>query len=593
MMGSLFSSISGLRNHSTWMNTIGNNISNVNTVGYKAQRVTFKEQITQLMGSASGANLASNIGGKNPMQMGLGSALGSIDSIMTQGAIQTTGNPLDVAITGEGFFTVKSGTQTLYTRAGNFYHDNLGNITTSSGGIVQGWTYQFERQIGIIDTNIPAWHRNPNQQIVNANYTLDTTGPIGNINIPSDLRMAAQSTTVAFIVGNLDSNTPRNGATVSATGYPAGTNILPANEVANPMADPGATGIPLATVQQTATFFTGVTPDAQTTMTIYDSLGNPRQITLWFFQRGGYTDPATLIDYRPYWDWYAFDTTGGVQPAAANCIAGSQITATLGPDPNNPAQNRTVTYSGIWFNDDGSLASNGAEWAPANGIQGQFNDPITGQTYYGPTIVIQPDGTNTAGLNLDGALQVEFCLNFGRPNTWGAIPIQVNSATNTPILQPGDRSGLTGDVSGQYQMVGGVTTYIPNNYAYAKEVTGWRSGDLISLSVDSTGGINGLFSNDKTLTLAKLAIAVFANPQGLERVGDSMYALSSNSGLPNYTVAGERGAGTTTGGALESSNVDLSVELTNMIIAQRGFESNARIITTSADMLDTLVNLGR
>jgi flagellar hook protein FlgE len=114
MMGSLFSSISGLRNHTTWMNTIGNNISNVNTVGYKAQRVTFKEQVTQMMGAASGANNAANIGGRNPQQMGLGSTLGSIDTIMTQGAIQTTGNPLDVALTGDGFFTVKVGSVVLH-----------------------------------------------------------------------------------------------------------------------------------------------------------------------------------------------------------------------------------------------------------------------------------------------------------------------------------------------------------------------------------------------------------------------------------------------------------------------------------------------
>ncbi|HNZ29513.1 MAG TPA: flagellar hook-basal body complex protein, partial [Candidatus Goldiibacteriota bacterium] len=138
MMGSLFSSISGLKNHTTWMNVIGNNISNVNTVGFKMGRVTFQEAISQSLGSASGSNNSQNIGGINPTQQGLGSTLGSIDTIMTQGAIQTTGNATDVAIDGAGFFIVESGDATYYTRAGNFNFDNDGNLVTSNGALVQG-----------------------------------------------------------------------------------------------------------------------------------------------------------------------------------------------------------------------------------------------------------------------------------------------------------------------------------------------------------------------------------------------------------------------------------------------------------------------
>lgn len=93
--------------------------------------------------------------------------------------------------------------------------------------------------------------------------------------------------------------------------------------------------------------------------------------------------------------------------------------------------------------------------------------------------------------------------------------------------------------------------------------------------------------------MAQLALANFTNPGGLEKAGDTMYAESANSGLAQIGTAGSSGLGTTTGGALEASNVDLSTELTNMIIAQRGFESNARIITTSSEMLTTLVQLGR
>ncbi|MFW6210556.1 MAG: flagellar hook-basal body complex protein, partial [bacterium] len=317
MMGSMFSSISGLKNHTTWMNTIGNNISNVNTVAYKSQRVTFKEQVSQSLGSASAASTAGNIGGKNPLQQGLGAALGSIDTIMTQGAIQTTGNPLDVAITGEGFFTVASGSRTMYTRAGNFLQDNVGNVTTSDGGIVQGWMGNLERTF----LDDPA--RNPGFQIDSATYTIDTddVSQIGNVNIPSDLRMSAQATRFVKFSGNLDSNTPINNY---ATNVPAAApTALPSNFSPNsaPSQLGGAASVNLEDVQDgdagTNYYFhtdpadensSKVAPDHTATFTVYDSLGNPRDLTVWFFQHG--TDPTGGgNDYRPVWDWYAFDTT--------------------------------------------------------------------------------------------------------------------------------------------------------------------------------------------------------------------------------------------------------------------------------------------
>jgi len=207
---------------------------------------------------------------------------------------------------------------------------------------------------------------------------------------------------------------------------------------------------------------------------------------------------------------------------------------------------------------------------------------------------------NAQGIQPDGALDMSFQLDFGTPNSWNTSAqadgtVRVNDVANTPVDQalPGKRDGLTGDVTGSYQTIGGVSTYVPNNTPYSKDVDGWRAGNLLSLSVDSTGGIVGQFDNEQSITVAKLALASFANPAGLAKAGNSMYTTTSDSGMARVTTAGNAGTGTTVGGSLEASNVDLSVELTNMIIAQRGFESNARIITTSSQMLDTLVQLGR
>ena len=648
MMGSLFSSISGLRMHSTWMNVIGNNISNVNTVGYKYQRITFKEQIAQSMGSASGADMSANIGGKNPMQMGLGGTLGSIDTIMTQGAITTTGNALDIAIQGEGFFTVKQGATTYYTRAGNFLQDNKGNVVNSSGMILQGWMGMLERTI----SDIPGVNENPETQIRAATYTIDTSdvSKIGNINIPRDLRMAAQMTSYIKFAGNLDSNTPVN-TYAATTPVPAGTpTVLPSNyspsgfpsvtggnavAQGTPWADPnnpippGSTSGVRNALNNTCFFFhvdptnpnsAKVTPDHTATMTVYDSLGNPRNITLWFFQHGvDYTGTGASV--RPVWDWYAFDTTyvqGSTiytgEPDYFNCIGGTNISMDLtdsGVVAKAANENQEV-WAAIWFNQDGSLASNGSYWGagagPINGYA-MTSASMTGSdgvVHYGPQLFFQ-QLPNAQGLSPDGAATPwTIVLDFGTPNSWdftnannpvGSADgvLRVNDPTNTPInpALPGLRDGVTGDVTGSFQIIGGNQTYVPNSTAYGKEQDGYRSGDLIGLSVDSVGGIVGQFTNEKSITIAKLAIATFLNPQGLAKSGDSLYSITSNSGTARMNVAGQGGSGITIGGALEASNVDLAVELTNMILAQRGFESNARIITTSADMLDTLVNIGR
>lgn len=628
MIGSMFSAISGLKNHSTWMNVVGNNISNVNTVAYKMQRITFKEQITQSLGAASGANTSANLGGINPQQMGLGSALGSIDTIMTQGAIQTTGNPLDVAITGEGFFMAKSGSKTTYTRAGNFLQDNAGNLVASNGGIVQGWSGGIERTFATTAGYNPAF------QIDAANYVLNTddVSQVGNLTIPKDLTMSAQATRFVKIGGNLDSNTTKNNyasvAAAAGTGTPLPANYSPDAYTAGaqvPLAGgagsiqqrttyvaapvPPATNWPAATI---AFFHTNpadvnsakITPDATSTFTVYDSLGNPRSLTIWFFQHG----VAAAGTARPVWDWYAFDTTnsGGVDPFLTgepdfyNCVGGTNITTAA----TAAAGTAMDTNSAIWFNDDGSLASNGGSWAApgaAASLGGRQNlaTTINGETIYGPMITFT-QASSAQGIMPDGALDLAFQLDFGTPNSWNTSAqadgtVRVNNATNTPIdqAQPGLRDGLTGDVTGSYQIVGGVSTYIPNNTPYTKEVDGWRAGDLLSLSVDNSGGIVGQFSNERSITIAKLAIATFMNAQGLSKSGGNMYSTTSNSGIARVVASGEAGSGSTIGGALEASNVDLSVELTNMIIAQRGFESNARVITTSSNMLDTLVNLGR
>jgi flagellar hook protein FlgE len=118
-------------------------------------------------------------------------------------------------------------------------------------------------------------------------------------------------------------------------------------------------------------------------------------------------------------------------------------------------------------------------------------------------------------------------------------------------------------------------------------------GSLVSFSVGDDGTITGVFSNGRNQALGQMALAVFANPSGLEKAGNSLYRASVNSGEPQIGVPGAGGRGKLAGATLEMSNVDLAAEFTNLIVAQRGFQANSRIITAADEILQDLVNLKR
>ncbi|ABN51712.1 MAG TPA: flagellar hook protein FlgE [Hungateiclostridium thermocellum] len=194
MMRSMFSGVSGLQAHQTKMDVIGNNVANVNTVGFKSSRVTFQEVFSQTLKGASSPDPTTGRGGTNPMQVGLGLGVATIDTLMTRGSVQRTDNPTDLAIEGDGFFIVKGGSSDTFkfTRAGNFGIDRLGNLVTGSGLNVYGWQSY---------TKLP-----------DGTYKFDTESQIEPINLYSDdvnknkRMIAAKATTYAIFEGNLDAS---------------------------------------------------------------------------------------------------------------------------------------------------------------------------------------------------------------------------------------------------------------------------------------------------------------------------------------------------------------------------------------------------
>jgi flagellar hook protein FlgE len=439
MLRSLSSAVAGLRNQQTRMDVIGNNVSNVNTVAFKAGRVTFKEGFAQLVQSAS--RPTEGAGGTNPMEVGLGSQIGSMDTLFTQGNLETTGRNTDLAIQGNSFFVVKRGTENFYTRAGNFQVDSNGTLVAGTNGdAVQG--------------------------------RMATNGKVGatvtDLKIPLGQSAPANPTSKVTVSGNVD-------AAAGVFDKGAATTLDPL--------DPVQRALP-----QNANSYKDMS------ITAYDSLGTKHELKMVMWK--------TDVDQ---WDW-KFDPTG-------MDISTDGITETAGTHP-------------ITFKADGSVDTSVSGFAA-------------------PTITFTPNS---------GASDVTINLDLG--------------------------SG-----------VNGLSQFAGSSTAVMHDQDGYTNGVLQDFTIDSTGTIIGSFTNGTTLALGQIELADFNNPEGLSRVGDNMYSATSNSGAPVAGYAGEGSTSSIASGALEMSNVDLAEEFTNMIVAQRGFQANSRVITTSDQMLQELVQL--
>ena len=427
MIGALFSGLSGIRSHQTEMDVIGSNIANINTIGYKTSRTSFEEALVITL--RGGVKPESGRGGLNPVQIGMGSTVGGIDTIFKQGALQQTGKTTDLAIIGDGFFIVSDGEQQYYTRAGDFQFDASGRLVTRNGYSVQGWNADAEGRIA-------------------------RDAPIGDITLPYGRRIPAKATTSVSFTGNLDSRT-----TADDDPYVIST-------------------------------------------TIYDSQGTSHTLSITLRKavdsRTGEATPNT-------WTWEVA-LSGGEE-----VVSGGSGTLT--------------------FNTDGSIK------------EVSFDDKNA------TALVIDPK---------NGAEQMSVTLDFGEVNSFEGLTQHA--------------SQFTAVVSGQ---------------------DGYMAGNLEAVSIQEDGRILGTFSNGITQTLAQIAIARFSNPSGLVRMEKNLYGATGNSGAPFIGTAGSSIQASIVSGALEQSNVDLASEFTRLIIAQRGFQANSRVITTSNDVLEDLVNLKR
>lgn len=480
MMRSLFSGVSGLKNHQTRMDVIGNNISNVNTTGFKSGRVTFVDSLTQTLSGAAAAQGAEK-GGVNPKQIGLGSGLGTVDTIFTDGSVQSTGKNTDLCLSGNGLFIVKDGTGTYYTRNGAFEFDEEGNyVMPGSGMYVQGWTA--------------------------VNGGLDTNGTPGIITVPAGKSMASTETKSATYVNNLDAAA----ATITTIQYnDANGNVTTKNNKGDAVPVPD----------------TANNPPAYTAATLTLSDGSKVVMTSGYYTVGNSMPIST--------NFTAYDSQGGAHVVPIVIEKTDANSWQLSLAGSNGADNITITEA------DGSTTE---ITLPRNTSKMTF----------------KPTGEFDTG-------SATATITYGNGN--GAAGGTVNI----------DLSALT-----QYSGTSTINAFADGNAA----------GTLKSISIDTSGMITGTYTNGIVQPEAQVAIAQFNNPGGLTKNGSSLYTESNNSGTPNIKTAVKLGVSITPS-ALEMSNVDIANEFSDMIITQRGFQSNSKIITVSDEMLDTLINMKR
>ena len=624
----MFSGVSGLQSHSTWLDVIGNNISNVNTVAYKASRVEFASQISQQLSYASASDASSGTGGVNGSSVGLGSRVESIQTLFTQGTAESTGVSSDLMISGDGFLISNVGGTDYYTRDGELSTDSNGYLVDSNGGLIQGWSSVSKYTSRTIDNSTAA----NILTVTDASLELNTSTSPSNIQITTGETCPAKATTTMTFAGNLDAalkaTDTANGGMIDLGSTTAQSTVAGSATVANaakiPLAqatlntakatltanaysgDTDATSVNMVQVEDltdadtaagadttvsTAVVENGVSidvartnsyiwddsaelaanPPATTfTETVYDSNGLAKEITVMAWQVNDLGDGSVNTgSSQAAYAWYAFDTTGGASPSSSNLVGGTGITETY----NRGDSGETFTGDLLYFNTDGSLASQG-DVISGTTTQASAHLYIPSDFYDGSTVAAS-SATADSPVPTVGAEIMDITLDFGTAGTIGN----------------GNRDGVYSDAAGSYSTVNGVSTYVASQSMSCTAQNGYTEGTLESWSFDTSGKIQGVFSNGETLVLGQLALARVSNEEGLVSVGNNYYTTSANSGDVYVGTAGSNGIGTTVGGELEGSNVDLTTELTNMIIAQRGFEANSQTIKVANEMMQTVVNL--
>ncbi len=567
LLNSLFAGVSGLKNHQSMMDVIGNNIANVNTIGFKGSRVTFSDTFNQFV--KAGTNPTETTGGTNTFQIGLGAKVNSIDRNWNQGTFQTTGITTDLALQGSGLFILKSNGENFYSRAGAFIFDADGKLVSpQNGAIVQG-------------------------KVANADGILPPGNNLQDIVIDKNLKLPAVATNLIKWGGNLKSS----------------SELTRSENV-----------VMRGNIQDDGNPADGTTTTVSTS--IYDTFGEQYTLNV------NYAETGTANQYNMTWE--VLDSDGnsvGTSAAPVSVQFADDGTGNLVMDGTSQAK-FDPTNAGYDSNTTVTLNSVG----PSLGdLQFQLDGTnITNQTST-KTVSISADGNRLPNVvsgsvtifdSLGNSHQVTLKYTKIADNQWtwtasvpgtstdngqpvsssGTLAFNADGTLDPANISPNNPQLTFTPTGGANPLVldldfgsgfDGITQTSASSVVSALSQNGSASATLSNLNIDQYGNIEGIFSNGNSRTLAQVMVATFQNLNGLISVGDNLYSAYANSGEPRIGSLGEETGTTVQSGALEQSNVDLSEEFTKMIVSQRGFQANARVITTADTLLQEITNLIR
>ena len=603
MMRSLFSGVAGLKTHQTKMDVIGNNISNVNTVAFKASGVNFADIMYQTTSRASGATATT--GGVNAKQIGLGVSTASTKVKITNGgSAQSTGDALDIRLSdanATNFFIVNNGNQNLFTRDGSFYIDGNGNLAmTSTGYLVQGWQVNTETMTIQKDTVSPL--RVMDAKNLTSNPEATTNASASGLIDKNDSNVSSSNGYVMSL-GFYDKLGYAYTAKFSVKGYDMDDT---ANYTNKDLADTDETdGMNTYTVQLTGIYdadnmdilstYLNQDKDVTDAQTAYDSSKSAADLKK--------LNEAKQAVISKLWGVYESGTSGeDTTKYLGGSVASSYATISgVSWDAGVFSKKGTdgSTYSTKAFptiNDDKTITfyKEGADPSvEANQKKYKLTEIFAISEIPGDEAEVSIDKNKLRVVEKDAS----YFLNFSHEDgTFGNIAGQVFQNLN--VAQLGDQfENIAVDFSSVLNFDNGGTSTMGLDRGSVENASvgaGKKLGAMTGLSIQQNGEIYGSYDNGNTVLLGQIAVAQFANASGLESTGNNCYNTTLNSGdFDGIGVDVTADGGKMNTGQLEMSNVDLSNEFTDMITTQRGFQANSRIITVSDTMLEELTNLKR
>ena len=579
-MKSLYSGVAGMKTHNQRMDVIGNNISNVNTTGYKTSEVTFKDVYYQTKANASSGDSTS--GGKNPTQIGYGSQLGTVSQVMVQSGFTYTDSKFNCAIQGEGFFQVMDDSGNIYySRAGKFAVDSYGNLCDPNGNIVlgvsgdptgieTGQSQRVQLKVPAVDNNVASATKTVNGYEITV--SANTFGEEGNVNftiVDSDTPYATRSGSSLTVYMDLDQDfgqaeferlnqmeRDNPGSVTDTMRQDAVNNALQEfNDALNEALYQGGVGLPDGVLPLSVEF------ESLPQYNDVQALNANNTMTLTYKDSG--TGNEFEMDFTVTAD-KAGEFANKYEVDLKSTTSQNYVTAKW----KDSILTVTVPASGVAYREDGTAYDN---------ITDAINDAINAASDANHKLTVD---TQTYSVTTD--------------ETTGA---KTRTATTDPFdfsQAVGNRTERLGLDSGRDNFFSDIATALSTvNLTDGRTAKEQAVDDLETIQIDTDGTIYGRHAVHGLLVLGRIDIATFENPTGLEQVGTSLWRASLASGEPQVKIGGSDGAGEVIQGALEMSNVDLAQEFSDMIITQRGYQANSRIITVSDTMLEELVNLKR